>query len=103
MPLPSLAEGDKKSRGTVLVIGGSAELPGAALLAGLAALRAGAGRLRIATAARHATAIDVAMPEALVLGLAEAREGGLDPRQIEMDADLNKRAEAVLIGPGLTD
>src|SRR3954469_13916921 len=103
MPLPSLAEGDKKSRGTVLIIGGSAELPGAALLAGLAALRAGAGRLRIATAARNATAIGVAMPEALVLGLAETPEGGLDAREIEKVADLVNSAEAVLIGPGLTD
>jgi ADP-dependent NAD(P)H-hydrate dehydratase len=103
MPLPWLAEGDKKSRGTVLIIGGSAELPGAALLAGLAALRAGAGRLRIATAARNAIAIGVAMPEALVLGLKETPDGGLDPREIEKVADLVNRAESVLIGPGLTD
>ena len=43
-PLPS-AGADKYSRGAVLVIGGARRTPGAALLAGTAALRAGAGRL----------------------------------------------------------
>jgi len=33
----------------VLVVGGSAEVPGAVLLAGVAALRAGAGKLQLAT------------------------------------------------------
>ena len=39
-PLPS-AGSDKSSRGAVLVIGGGRRTPGAALLAGTAALRAG--------------------------------------------------------------
>ena len=47
-PLPELREG-KESRGTVLVVGGSRFTPGAVLLAGTAALRAGAGRLQLAT------------------------------------------------------
>ena len=42
-PLPMPEEGGKEQRGTVLVLGGSAELPGAVLLAGLAALRPKAG------------------------------------------------------------
>jgi ADP-dependent NAD(P)H-hydrate dehydratase len=46
MPLPGPREGDKKARGDVLVIGGSVQVPGAALLAGTADMRAGAGRLR---------------------------------------------------------
>src|SRR5436305_9753198 len=82
MPLPDPHEGDKKARGNVLVIAGSVEVPGAALLAGTAALRAGAGRLRIATCARHATALAMAVPEAFVLGLAESDEGGVDRSSI---------------------
>src|SRR5438132_1705170 len=51
-PLPRPGEeGDKEERGRVLVVGGGAEVPGGAILAGVAALRAGAGKLRIATAA----------------------------------------------------
>jgi ADP-dependent NAD(P)H-hydrate dehydratase len=56
MPLPDPREGDKKARGDVLVIGGSVQVPGAPLLAGTAALRAGAGRLRVATCRVHAMA-----------------------------------------------
>ena|ERR1700709_206050 len=49
-PLPVHGEGDDKhSRGRVLVIAGSVAVPGAALLAGLGALRSGAGVLQIAT------------------------------------------------------
>ncbi|MGH8977652.1 MAG: NAD(P)H-hydrate dehydratase, partial [Acidimicrobiia bacterium] len=55
-PLPA-DDDDKFARGTVLVVAGSAETPGAALLAALATLRMGGGRLQIATAAETATAI----------------------------------------------
>ena len=67
-PLPPLSEdGDKETRGRALVIGGSREVPGAAILAGVAALRAGAGKLQIATEEMVAVAIGVAVPEAKVI------------------------------------
>lgn len=67
LPLPTHGESSSKhDRGTVVVVGGSPATPGAALLAGLAALRAGAGRLRIATDAAVVTSLAVAVPEALV-------------------------------------
>src|SRR5439155_1722946 len=51
-PLPDVDDGaGKGARGTVVVVGGAADTPGAVLLSGIAALRVGAGRLRIATAA----------------------------------------------------
>ncbi|MBV9958804.1 MAG: NAD(P)H-hydrate dehydratase, partial [Acidobacteria bacterium] len=50
MPLPQPSDdADKDERGRVLVIGGAPEMPGALILAATAALRAGAGKLRIAT------------------------------------------------------
>ena len=49
-PLPHTEDAsDKEDRGQVLVIAGSREIPGAAILAATAALRAGAGKLTIAT------------------------------------------------------
>ena len=42
---------DKNSRGRVLAVGGSALCPGALRLTGEAALRAGAGKLQMATIA----------------------------------------------------
>ena len=51
-PLPAISDAaDKEERGGILIVAGSREIPGAALLAGTAALRAGAGKLVIATAA----------------------------------------------------
>jgi len=70
-PLPEIDEATGKlGRGTVLIIGGSNETPGSVLLAGVAALRAGAGRLQIATAAGVAPAVAVGVPESRVLALA---------------------------------
>jgi hydroxyethylthiazole kinase-like uncharacterized protein yjeF len=103
MPLPDPQEGDKKARGDVLVIAGGPQVPGAALLSGVAALRAGAGRLQIATCARNATGIAVALPEAFVLGLPETPGGGIAPSAIERLSPYLKQADSVLIGPGLED
>lgn len=58
----------KGRRGRVLVVAGASHTPGAALLAGVAALRAGAGVLQIATAESVARQLAVAVPEARVLG-----------------------------------
>ncbi|MER7277185.1 hypothetical protein ABT369_22335 [Dactylosporangium sp. NPDC000244] len=55
-PLPEPG-GDKHDRGTVLVIGGSRTTPGGVLLAGVAALRAGAGRLQLAVTGSTAAAL----------------------------------------------
>ena len=49
LPEPA-AEGSKEARGRVLIIAGAVEMPGAAILASTAALRAGAGKVRVATA-----------------------------------------------------
>jgi hydroxyethylthiazole kinase-like uncharacterized protein yjeF len=94
-PLAPVASGDKYARGTVLVIGGSARTPGAVVLAGTSALRAGAGRLQIATSSRTATAVGVAVPEALVSGLDDGAGDDLAGRIA--------RADAVVVGPGLED
>jgi ADP-dependent NAD(P)H-hydrate dehydratase len=101
MPLPDPEEGDKQARGNVLVIAGGRDVPGGALLAGVGALRAGAGRLQIATCARNATALAISVPEALVLGLRETPDGGIDPTGVEELAPFLESADVVLIGPGM--
>jgi hydroxyethylthiazole kinase-like uncharacterized protein yjeF len=92
-PLPD-PQGGKEARGTVLVVGGSRSTPGAVLLAGVAALRAGAGRLQLAVEASTVSALSIAVPEAKVVGLGET-EGELG----ELAAD----ADVVALGPGLDD
>jgi hydroxyethylthiazole kinase-like uncharacterized protein yjeF len=92
-PLPD-PQGDKKARGTVLVVGGSRYTPGAVLLAGTAALRAGAGRLQMAVEASTATALSIAVPEAKVIGLPD------DDEQLRR---LAGGADVLAVGPGLDD
>jgi NAD(P)H-hydrate repair Nnr-like enzyme with NAD(P)H-hydrate dehydratase domain len=99
-PLPSAGE-DKYSRGAVLVIGGARSTPGAALLAGTAALRAGAGRLTMGVAESVAMQLAVSLPEAGVLGLPESAEGSVLGSGLEPVLPDLRSADAVLIGPGL--
>ena len=104
IPLPLPAEdGDKDQRGRVLVIGGSTAVPGAALLAATAALRAGAGKLQIATCQSIAMHLGLTVPEALVLGLPETSSGEIDPSAAGWLSERIARCDAVLIGPGMLD
>jgi len=103
-PLAALdAAADKEARGAILVIAGSRELAGAALLAATASLRAGAGKLVVATAAGVAPGLALAMPEARVVALTETRAGGLAVSGVDRVEPLVERADALLVGPGLTD
>ena len=103
-PLPLNPDDDKHDRGTVLVIAGSARTPGASILASLGALRAGAGRVQIASVTEVAAPLGVAVPEALVHGLPATRTGAIDP--FAAVAILEKgmsAADTVLLGPGFDD
>ena len=103
-PLPQPGErADKESRGQVLVIAGSCEIPGAALLAATGALRAGAGKLAVATAASVAIPLALALPEARVIGLEETAAGGLATSGIARVAELAPKLAAVVVGPGMLD
>ena len=99
-PLPTL-DGDKAERGQVLVIAGAVEMPGGAILASTAALRAGAGVVQVATAEPAALPIAAAVPELFVVGI--AAEGAGREASLRAVIELAKLAEVVLIGPGLRD
>ncbi|MFC4147551.1 NAD(P)H-hydrate dehydratase [Micromonospora mangrovi] len=99
LPVPT---GGKENRGTVLVVGGSRFTPGAVLLAGVAALRAGAGVLQLAAAESTAAALSIQVPEALVVGLPETRDGAVRGSG-ELLTGLVADADVVTVGPGLND
>lgn len=84
--------GDKEDRGRALIVGGSSEIPGGALLAGVAALRAGCGKLQIATDAAVAPGMALAVPEARVV---VARIRNIDA--------LLSHCDAAAFGPGWLD
>src|ERR1700712_2540873 len=95
LPMPS-SDGDKEQRGHVLILGGSREMPGAVILAATAALRAGAGKLTIATGASVAQLVALALPEARVIGLAETEEGGFTEDAAATLAPLAGKIAAIL-------
>jgi hydroxyethylthiazole kinase-like uncharacterized protein yjeF len=103
-PLPEIAgDADKEERGRVVVIGGSREIAGAVQLAGIAALRAGAGKLAIATAASAAPHVGQAVPEARVIPMPENERGSLSESGVAALRSTLEGAAAVLIGPGMMD
>lgn len=101
-PLPEPG-GDKESRGRVLVLGGTASTPGAVLLAGEAVLRAGGGKLQIATAEPVAAALAVAVPEALVAPLPTDSSGNIDTSAADQVLALAEGCDTLLVGPGFSD
>ena len=101
-PLPAVVDGDKETKGRILIIAGSREVPGAALLAARAAMRAGAGKLRIATVESIAPHVAVAMPEAMVIGLPEHRDGGFAGSAVARIEELAAEADAIVAGPGMS-
>ena len=88
---PRPADAHKGNSGHVLVVGGGAGMPGAARLAGEAALRAGAGLVSVATMPAHVPIIAAGRPELMCNGVSEASD--LSP--------MFERATVVALGPGL--
>jgi hydroxyethylthiazole kinase-like uncharacterized protein yjeF len=104
IPLPLPDEGgDKEERGRVLVVGGGRETPGAVVLAATAALRAGAGKLQVATNAVNAPHVAAAIPEARVFALPETRAGRLAKSAASKLREHLVQAQAVCLGPGMLE
>ena len=77
--------------GTVLVVGGDYGMAGAVVLAAEAALRCGAGLVRVATRPEHVAALVARIPEAMPLGVQSGQEL----------AALVESADVLVVGPGL--
>jgi ADP-dependent NAD(P)H-hydrate dehydratase len=101
-PLPVHGDGtDKNSRGRVVAVGGSVTVPGGLLLTGEAALRVGAGKLRMATVAEAALALGVAIPEAAVLAL-PSRDDEIAPEAADALGKSLERCDALVVGPAMS-
>lgn len=101
-PLPAPdPDTDKNRRGHVLVAGGSETVPGALRLTGEAALRAGAGKLQMATVARVAPHLGVQMPEAAIFGLPANAAGELGSAAADALPPYLERCDTLVLGPGM--
>ena len=92
----------KGTYGHVLVVSGSLGKTGAAILAGKAALKAGAGLVTVATAASGLPIVARSMAELMTEPLAETPEGTISAEAVDRAAALAKGREAVVVGPGLS-
>jgi len=102
LPCPD-AETDKNKRGRVLVAGGAETVPGALLLTGEAAFRAGAGKVQLATVVRAAITLGLQMPEAAVFGLPANGAGELAGEAGRELADMLEMCDIAVLGPGMGD
>jgi NAD(P)H-hydrate epimerase len=94
-PLPPRApDGNKGTFGRLLIFGGNDEMIGAPVLAGMAALRMGAGLVQIALPQLVLPAALSICPELIGMGL----HGPADTARL---LDAAKSASALVIGPGL--
>jgi NAD(P)H-hydrate epimerase len=101
---PRPAEANKGSYGHVLVIGGSLGKSGAAAMAGIAALRAGAGLSTIATARGSLATVAGFHPEIMTEPLAETEQGTIaaaDFKSGKLD-EILKGKSVLAIGPGIS-
>jgi hydroxyethylthiazole kinase-like uncharacterized protein yjeF len=102
-PLPPPAtDTDKNGRGRVVVIGGCLAVPGALLLSGEGALRAGAGKVQLATVDQAALPLGVALPEVRVYALPTDASDEI----AELDEAVLggvEASDAVLLGPAMFD
>lgn len=102
LPMPA-GNSDKNSRGTVLAIAGSFRVPGAAILAGTSALRAGAGKIQLALPQSIALGVATAFLECGIVPLEENAAGdSLAVSSPEFIRSINV-ADTILIGPGIMD
>jgi hydroxyethylthiazole kinase-like uncharacterized protein yjeF len=95
---PRTADSHKGDYGRVLVVAGSRGKTGAAHLAGVGALRSGAGLVTVATPASCQPVVAAMAPEYMTEGLDETDEG-LDPDAVERVLELAR--DVIALGPGL--
>lgn len=94
-------ESTKYRAGSVLVVGGSPGMTGAAMLAARAAFRADAGYVTVGVPESTLPVFETGLLEAVKRPLPEDASGRLLPRAAEAILDAAERAGALALGPGL--
>jgi ADP-dependent NAD(P)H-hydrate dehydratase / NAD(P)H-hydrate epimerase len=98
---PRPRDSNKGKFGHVLVVAGSRQKPGAAAMAGLAALRAGAGLVTVASPESALAAITAHSPELMSEPLPETAAGEIAEGAFDRIVELAGKRTLVAIGPGI--
>jgi len=105
LPLPQLAtravDSHKGDYGRVLIVGGSRGMAGAPALAGIAALRSGAGRVTVAVPRSIQSTVASFEPSYMTLGLGAPEDDALLLEHRDAIVDAARSANVVALGPGL--
>ena len=99
---PRPAASNKGNFGHVLVIGGSVGKAGAAAMAGMAALRAGAGLSTVATPRSALPTVAGFHPEVMTEPLEETAQGSISRSALTRIENLAAGKTVLAIGPGIT-
>lgn len=102
MVAPRPTESNKGNYGHVLVIGGSLGKAGAAAMAGISALRAGAGLSTVATSKSALPAVAGFYPELMTEPLPETEDGTIATGAGLKIEDLSKTMTVLAVGPGIS-
>jgi ADP-dependent NAD(P)H-hydrate dehydratase / NAD(P)H-hydrate epimerase len=92
---------NKGSFGTILTVGGSMGMMGAAVMASRSALRAGAGLAMLASARSQIEILNA--PEIVARPLDQTRDHTIARDAIKQTVQLMAKAKAVILGPGISD
>jgi ADP-dependent NAD(P)H-hydrate dehydratase / NAD(P)H-hydrate epimerase len=99
---PRPAESNKGNYGHVLVIGGSLGKAGSVAMAGISALRAGAGLATVATPKSALATVAGFHPEVMTEALPETRDGSISAGAVRRLDTLAKGKSVLAIGPGIS-
>jgi NAD(P)H-hydrate epimerase len=98
---PRPVDGHKGLFGRVLVVAGSSGMSGAAVLAGTAALRAGAGLVQVATPADAHPVVAAGFPCYTTIAIRQNPDGSLVSDAAEQLREAGRLADVIAVGPGL--
>jgi NAD(P)H-hydrate epimerase len=99
---PRPADSNKGMYGHVLVVGGSLGKSGATAMAGMAALRSGAGLVTVATARSVLASVAGFAPELMTEPLPETSEGTIALDALGKLEEIEENKSVVAVGPGLS-
>jgi ADP-dependent NAD(P)H-hydrate dehydratase len=98
---PRAVDGHKGNYGKVCIIAGSFGMSGAAALAGRAALRSGAGLVRVATPVSVLPIVATVEPSFTTIPLAEDINGRISAKAINAILEAAGQNDVLAIGPGI--
>ncbi|MEA2521256.1 MAG: ADP-dependent NAD(P)H-hydrate dehydratase / NAD(P)H-hydrate epimerase [Actinomycetota bacterium] len=96
------ADAHKRASGHVVVVAGSADMTGAAVLVASAAARMGAGLVTVAAPRGIIPVLQSRLSEAIFLPLPETSAGSVVQHALEPVLDALDRANALVLGPGMS-